>query len=1054
MLKNLLTKVFGTRYDREVKKLQPTVDAILRHEEVLKNFSEDELKAQTAKFRARLSERTSATTQELEQVRQQRHDCADPVERDKLEDRFHALEARYKTELGQALQELLPEAFATVREACRRLVGSSVMVTGRELRWDMVPYDVQLIGGIVLHQGRIAEMATGEGKTLVATLPLYLNALAGRGAHLVTVNNYLARRDSQWMGHVFSYLGLSVACLDDTEPSSPQRRAAYNADITYGTNNEFGFDYLRDNMVFGLDQRVQRHHAYAIVDEIDSILIDEARTPLIISGPVGNEGDDKYAQHNRQVLELVRKQTAVVNTLLAEAEPLMADPKQMADAALKLYIARLGGPKNKKLLKLLNESGVKAAVQRVELDHIADRKLPTRQQTMRELEESLYFVLDEKGHSVHLTDRGAVTMSPNEPQLFIVPDISEVVHQIDKDPALTPAERVAKRREVEGEYALKSEKLHIIHKLLQAHILYEKEVDYLVQEGQVVIVDEFTGRVMSGRRWADGLHQAVEAKEGVQVKGETQTLATITIQNYFRMYDKLSGMTGTAETEEQEFFTIYGLDVAVIPTNRPIKRQDEQDQIYKTRREKNNAIMDEVERLHNQGLPILIGTVTVEVSETLSRQLKRRGLKHEVLNAKYHQREAEIVANAGQRGAITIATNMAGRGTDIKLGPDVPREDDTDGLQIIGTERHESRRIDRQLRGRSGRQGDPGRSLFFLSLEDDLMRLFGSDRIAGWMDKGGAEEGEVISHPWVTGAISQAQKRVELQNFQSRKRLLEYDDVMNQQRDVVYSLRLFALERGEQLKAEAIKMLDAAVERVVALGVDGVERPEEWDREAIQLTLLQQFLIQADGMAEQGTRQQLVAHARTAGHEAFRRKLEYLQDFGKQVGASDVESQVLSTVMLTVLDEKWKDHLYDLDQLRNAIQYRAYGQRDPLVEYKREAFEMFEDLMRDVHATFTERFLKIQVTAEPLRQAPPPLRPGPRPAELPPAAHGPDDLFSPDARRAPPPPPIPAPKPPTGLTTNQGSGRTPGPAPTEGIGRNDPCPCGSGKKYKKCHGAT
>ncbi len=1051
MLKTLLTKVFGTRFDREVKKIQPIVDAIKAHEKTLASLTDDQLKAQTPKFRAVIAERTTDIRTELDAVKQARHDCADPGERDKLDGRMHQLENDYKKALVVILNDLLPEAFATVREACRRLVGTTVSVTGRDLLWEMVPYDVQLIGGIVLHQGRIAEMATGEGKTLVATLPLYLNALTGRGAHLVTVNNYLARRDAQWMGHVYTWLGLSVAVLDDTEPSSPDRRAAYGADITYGTNNEFGFDYLRDNMVFSLDQRVQREHAFAIIDEVDSILIDEARTPLIISGPVGNETDDKYAQFSRQVVELVRRQSAVVSTMLAEAEPLLDNPKTLLDAARRLYIARLGMPKNKKLLKFLNEPGVKSAVQRVELDHIADRKLPMRQQTMRELEEALLFVLDEKGHSVHLTDQGAAAMSPNEPQLFLVPDISQEVHDIDRDPDLTPAERVTKRREVEGEYAIKSEKLHIIHKLLQAHVLYEKEVDYLVQDGQVVIVDEFTGRVMSGRRWADGLHQAVEAKEAVQVKGETQTLATITIQNYFRMYDKLAGMTGTAETEETEFFTIYSLDVSVIPTNRPIRRLDAEDQIYKTRREKNNAILDEVERLHAAGLPVLIGTVTVEMSETLSRQLKRRGLRHEVLNAKYHQREAEIVAGAGQKGSITIATNMAGRGTDIKLGADVPRVEDTDGLQIIGTERHESRRIDRQLRGRAGRQGDPGRSLFFLSLEDDLMRLFGSDRIARWMDKGGAEENEVISHPWVTGAISQAQKRVELQNFQARKRLLEYDDVMNQQREVVYSLRLFALERGEQLKAEAIRMVDGAVERTVRMGLADAVKPEDFDRAGIATMLLQSYLIPADDLtAEQRTQSvdSMLTIAREAGHAAFQRKIDYLIEFGGTVGATDVDSQVLSTVMLTVLDEKWKDHLYDLDQLRNAIQYRAYGQRDPLVEYKQEAFSMFEDLMRDIQATFTERFLKIQVSAEPPRQAPPPRR---APAPQSPPSSGSDDLFAPGSRTPPPQigPRLPAPPP---MTTNMGPSR-PVPSGSAEVGRNDPCPCGSGKKYKKCHGA-
>jgi preprotein translocase subunit SecA len=633
MIKTLMTAVFGTRFDRERKRIQPVVDQIHAHEERLKSLSESELKSQTAQFRERLAERTGALKAELEEVREAKHRCADPVERDQLEGQFQELDKQYKKELSAGLDELLPEAFATVREACRRLLGTTVQVTGHDLVWDMVPYDVQLVGGVVLHEGRIAEMATGEGKTLVATLPLYLNALAGRGTHLVTVNNYLARRDSQWMGHVFKYLGLTVACLDDTEPSSPDRRAAYLADITYGTNNEFGFDYLRDNMVFSLDQRVQREHAYAIIDEVDSILIDEARTPLIISGPVGNESDEKYAQFSRQVAELVRKQTAVVNTLLAEAEKLLEDPKSRSDGALKLYQARLGMPKNKRLLKILNEMGIKQMVQRMELDAIADRKLPMKQQRMRDLEETLFFVLDEKGHSVHLTDRGAEAMSPNDPGLFLVPDISEEIHQIDRDPELSPHDRIERRRQVESDYAIKSEKLHIIHKLLQAYALYEKEVDYLVQDGQVVIVDEFTGRVMSGRRWADGLHQAVEAKEGVQVKGETQTFATITIQNYFRMYDKLAGMTGTAETEETEFYSIYGLEVSVIPTHRPMVRLDQADRIYKTRKEKHDAIMDEVERLHGLGWPILIGTVNVDVSETLSRQLKRRGLKHEVLNA-------------------------------------------------------------------------------------------------------------------------------------------------------------------------------------------------------------------------------------------------------------------------------------------------------------------------------------------------------------------------------------------------------------------------------------
>ena len=1050
-IKQMMTAVFGTRFDRERKRLEPIVAQIKAHEGRLAGLSEAELKAQTERFRERIAERTGALKADLERVRAEKHGCPDPAERERLETQFHQLEERWKKELAAALDELLPEAYATVREACRRLMGTKVLVTGHELAWDMVPYDVQLIGGIVLHQGRIAEMATGEGKTLVATLPLYLNALTGRGAHLVTVNNYLARRDSQWMGHVFSYLGLTVACLDDTEPSSPERRAAYLADITYGTNNEFGFDYLRDNMVFSLEQRVQREHAYAIIDEVDSILIDEARTPLIISGPVGNEEDDKYGQFNRQVAELARKQTAVVNTLLAEAEKLLeGDAKARDEAALKLYQAQLGMPKNKRLLKMLNETGVKQLVQKMELEAIADRKLPMKQQRMRDLEEALYFVLDEKGHAVHLTDRGATTMSPDDPALFIVPDISEAVHELEKDPDLSPHDRITRRREIEAEYALKSEKLHIIHKLLQAHALYEKDVDYLVQEGQVLIVDEFTGRIMHGRRWSDGLHQAVEAKEGVQVKGETQTFATITIQNYFRMYDKLAGMTGTAETEETEFFQIYGLEVSVIPTNRPIRRNDQQDRIYKTRREKYNAIGDEVERLHNLGLPILIGTVSVDTSETLSKTLKRRGLKHEVLNAKYHQREAEIVAQAGRVGSVTIATNMAGRGTDIKLDPALDLTQPEAGLQIIGTERHESRRIDRQLRGRSGRQGDPGQSVFFLSLEDDLMRLFGSDRIARWMDKSGAEEGEVITGGLVTGAIGKAQQRVELQNFQARKRLLEYDDVMNQQREVIYSLRLFALERGEELKAEAQRMIEAAVERTARQFLGAATRPEEYDRGGLRELLMLQYLVNPEKVLEAQAAPDLatvVAAVKEEGDATFARKLEYLQEFSRAINVPDVDAQVLSQVMLSVLDEKWKDHLYDLDQLRNAIHYRGWGQKDPLVEYKKEAYEMFEDLMHDIQSTFTERFLKVQVSAEPPRQAPPP------PPPPPPAPTGSDDLFlGAGPRGAAPPAAARAAAAPAAVTSSLGPvGRTATAVPP--VGRNDPCPCGSGRKYKKCHGA-
>ena len=1094
MANRWFTRIFGTRFNRELKRIQPIVDAIHEHEARVKEIGDTELQAQTAKFRAVIAERTGELHAEVERLKQAKHDCPDPTERAKLGDQLRDAEQAFVTALQTALDDLLPEAFATVREACRRLLGSEVVVTSHALKWDMVPYDVQLIGGIVLHQGKIAEMATGEGKTLVATLPLYLNALSGRGAHLVTVNNYLARRDSQWMGHLFTWLGLTVGCIDDTQPSTPERRAAYQCDITYGTNNEFGFDYLRDNMVFSLEQRVQRGHVYAIIDEVDSILIDEARTPLIISGPVGAESDEKYAQFNAQVVQLVRKQTAIANDLIAQAEPLLANPDTNYDGATLLYKAQLGMPKNKKLLKLLNEQGVKQQVQRVELDRLADRKLPARDQKMRNVEDDLYFVMDERGRSVHLTDKGVETMSPQDPALFVVPDISHAIHELEHDPDLSPAEKIERRRTIEGEYATKSETLHIIHKLLQAHALYEKDVEYVVQDGQVFIVDEFTGRLMPGRRWSDGLHQAVEAKESVAVREETQTLATITIQNYFRMYEKLAGMTGTAETEETEFHQIYKLDVSVIPTNRPVRRVDKHDLVYKTRKDKYDAIMEEVERQHKRGLPILVGTTNVEVSETLARLLKRRGLKHEVLNAKYHQREAEIVAQAGQPGSITIATNMAGRGTDIKLGPGVKQcqvcgiksreapfgqmlekpdfsdaqlkehkcnEDPPCGLVIIGTERHEARRIDRQLRGRSGRQGDPGQSIFFLSLEDDLMRLFGSDRIARIMDRTGAEEGEVITHPWVTAAIGQAQKRVELQNFQARKKLLQFDDVMNQQREVIYSQRLYALEGGEELKAEAQRMLDGAVEHLADTLIVDYDDPGQWDRALIETEFLQKFLISIPSVTDPAvikTRDELVRAAQQAGRNAFQQKLGYLRDVEAKVAAANLSEQALSHVTLGVIDEKWKDHLYDLDQLREGIYYRAWGQKDPLVEYKQDAFEMFKGLIDDLRTTFAERWLKLQVEI-----GPPPGQGGQRPPSR--GVTGPAGGL-PGPRR--PQAPMVASKPAAdGLVT---SGEPPPPSlqrgkpgvaepafvanPYDGVGRNDPCPCGSGKKFKKCHGAA
>ncbi|MFL5467369.1 MAG: preprotein translocase subunit SecA, partial [Gemmatimonadaceae bacterium] len=898
-LTGLLSGVFGTRHDRERKRVQPIVDEINEHYALLQTIPEDELRGQTAKFRARIAEVTREIEARIAELRERKRVTADPAAREEIDNELSGVdgrggaEAELRDAIRDVLDELLPEAFATVREASRRLLGSKVVVTGQEMEWNMVPYDVQLMGGIQLHQGRIAEMATGEGKTLVATLPLYLNALPAKGAHLITVNSYLARRDSEWMGHVYKYLGLTVGCIDDTEPGTLQRRAAYECDITYGTNNEYGFDYLRDNMVQSLEQRVQRNHVYAIVDEVDSVLIDEARTPLIISGPVGNESDAEYAQHNAAVSRLVRRQTDLVKALVAAGEKAF-EAGDNDEAALNFYKAQLGGPKNKRLLKVMQETGAKQLVQKMELQHIADRRLPASKQQYRDIENDLLYVLDEKGHTVHLTDAGVDFMSPQAHDEFVLPDLSQAVHAIDHDPDMSPAEKLEARNVINREYAAKSERLNIVHQLLRAHALFERDVNYVVQEGQVLIVDEFTGRTMHGRRWSEGLHQAVEAKEGVQVKGETQTLATITIQNYFRLYEKLAGMTGTAETEETEFHEIYKLGVSVIPTNRPVIRDDRQDLVYKTRREKYNAILEETQRLHELGFPVLVGTVSVEVSETLSRMFKRAGIPHNVLNAKYHQREAEIVAGAGQTGAVTIATNMAGRGTDIKLGPGVieskpsQRRDaenqlvdviECGGLHIIGSERHESRRIDRQLRGRAGRQGDPGASQFFLSLEDDLMRLFGSDRIAKLMDRMGAEEGEMLTHTLITRSIEQAQKRVELQNFQSRKRLLEYDDVMNQQREVIYSLRSFALEGGEELKAEAEKMVEKGVSKRVENMLATFDSQEEWDFGLVRQDLLMHYML-AGPEFEDGTlptsEEEAEQRAIDAGRRAFAEKFNSL----------------------------------------------------------------------------------------------------------------------------------------------------------------------------------
>ncbi|NMC42484.1 MAG: preprotein translocase subunit SecA, partial [candidate division Zixibacteria bacterium] len=788
-MKSLIEKVFGTKHDRDRKKLLPIVEEVNRHFAAFDSLTDEQLRAKTDEFIARHQK-------------------------------------------GESLDDLLPEAFAVVKQACKRLIGQTWDVAGMPITWDMVPYDVQIIGGIVLHQGKIAEMATGEGKTLVATMPIYLNALAKKGVHLVTVNDYLALRDSQWMGKIYEFLGLTVGCIQhDMDPQ--ERKAQYNCDITYGTNNEMGFDYLRDNMVQSVEDRVHRKFNYAIVDEVDSVLIDEARTPLIISGAVPNPDTGKYNEMRPYVNELVRRQTQLVGDRIAEAEKLLESGSDDEYAiGYNLLMAQRGAPKHKRFMKILKETGAKRLISQVEASLMRDKKL-------YELDEQLYYVIDEREHTIDLTDNGRAQFPKDIQDLFTIPDIATELSALEGQEGLTPEEKARRSEEIYKLHGLRSEKVHNISQLLKAYSLFEKNVDYVVQDGKVIIVDEFTGRLMSGRRYSDGLHEAIEAKEGVKVEAQTQTLATITIQNYFRMYEKLAGMTGTAETEAAEFFDIYKLDVVVIPTNRPVRREEMEDQIFRTRREKYAAIIEEITRLNNDGRPVLVGTVSVEVSEVLSKMLQRAGIKHNVLNARRHQQEAEIVAYAGQAGAVTIATNMAGRGTDIKLGPGVV---DKGGLHILGTERHEARRIDRQLRGRAGRQGDPGSSQFFLSLEDDLMRLFGSDRIARVMDRLGVKEGDVITHPMITKAIERAQKRVEAQNFSIRKHTLKYDDVMNQQRQVIYGRRLQVLEH-EDIKASIDELIDNTIDDLIEAHCPEKEWPENWNLEELRTQLTHLFML-------------------------------------------------------------------------------------------------------------------------------------------------------------------------------------------------------------------
>ncbi len=1033
LITNVISKVFGSKHDRDRRAAEPIVAEINSIYETLKDRSDEQLVERTEHFKKELAELKAEVNREAEESGWDKE--------------FYR--KRYREEIDGYLNEILPEAFALVKETCRRLCGKSWEVVGIETTWEMIPYDVQLVGGIALHQGKIAEMATGECKTLVATLPLYLNALVGDGVHLVTVNDYLARRDSEWMGEIFRFLGLTVGCIE-RDMDFDQRREMYNCDITYGTNSEFGFDYLRDNMAVAKEYRVQRKHYYAIIDEVDSVLIDEARTPLIISGPVeSSDLTQRYKEMQPLVDRLVRRQTEYANKLMVEAEREFNEGGE--DAAIKLLAVQRGAPKNKRLMKFYKEPGVQKAVQQAELALLREKR-------MHELDEELYYVIDEKEHTINLTDKGRDMLSPEDKQLFILPDITEGLHEIDTDDSLSPQQKVARKEELYKLHAERADKNHAINQLLKAYALYEKDVEYVVQDGKVLIVDEFTGRLMPGRRYSDGLHQAIEAKERVTVEGETQTVASITIQNYFRMYIKLAGMTGTAETEAEEFWQIYKLDVMVIPTNRPIRRIDFDDQIYRTRREKYKAIIDEIAELHAEGMPVLVGTISVEVSETLSRMLKREKIPHNVLNAKHHQQEAEIVRDAGREGAVTIATNMAGRGTDIKLekkaieyesldgdlrkiksmipdleGLNLKENDFPFGLHIIGTERHDSRRIDRQLRGRAGRQGDFGTSRFYLSLEDDLMRLFSSDRIAAVMDRLGVEEGEVIQAKMVTKAIERAQKRVETNNFSMRKHTLEYDDVMNNQRTAIYDRRNNVIDRDDH-KEEIEEMICNVAQMIVDENFTQAEDADVIDLTNVAQACQNYFLLQInpdDPELKELTRAGLI-------EELEKRALQHYHNKEAFLGET-VMRHLERYALLTTIDKEWREHLYEMDQLKAGIGLRAYGQRDPLIEYKKESFRMFKELLETIDRNAVSLVFKLQpvdrsqVAARQERQRQLATvhesitgMPGSSGGALP-QAEQPDE--SRPQKRQP-------------ITRDQPK-----------VGRNDPCPCGSGKKYKKCHGA-
>lgn len=1106
---NLLSKIFGgNKSDKDVKKLLPIVDNVNKFYESYTTLSNDELRGKTGEFRRRIAEYLQDITQEIDGLRADAEKNGMDVQaREGIYDEVDKLIKKRDEKLEEILEEIMPETFAVVKETARRFKENPEIIAtatdldrelatarkyirieddkaifsnnweaaGVPVTWNMVHYNVQLIGGSVLHQGKIAEMATGEGKTLVSTLPAYLNALSGQGVHIVTVNDYLARRDQEWNGPVFEWLGLTVDCIDKHQPGSAARRNAYMADITYGTNNEFGFDYLRDNMVHHPEEMVQRKHHYAMVDEVDSVLIDDARTPLIISGPVPKGDEQQFHLLKPRIEKLLETQRKVVNHSLTEAKKMIAAGKADKDnGGLMLYRAFRGLPKNSALIKYLSEEGNKQILQKAENYYIGEQ-----QRNMPKVDEELYFYIDEKQNSVDLTEKGLalITGSGEDPNFFILPDMSTGLADIDRLD-ISQEEKQQKKDALIQEYAIKAERIHSLQQLLKAYTLFEKDVEYVVIDEKVKIVDEQTGRIMEGRRYSDGLHQAIEAKENVKVEAATQTFATITLQNYFRMYHKLSGMTGTAETEAGEFWEIYKLDVVTIPTNLPIARNDQQDLVYKTKREKYKAAIDEIEALRAIGRPVLVGTTSVEVSELLSRMLQQKKIPHKVLNAKQHASEAQIVAEAGLSGAVTIATNMAGRGTDIKLGAGVK---EAGGLAIIGTERHESRRVDRQLRGRAGRQGDPGSSQFFVSLEDDLMRLFGSERIASMMDKMGHKEGEVLQHSMITKSIERAQKKVEENNFGIRKRLLEYDDVMNAQRDVIYKRRRHALF-GDRLSIDLDNALYDVCDNLATLHEGSA------DLEAFKVEVMKHLAIEpeitANELKDTGIVREKLYHQ---AQEFYQRKMDTLRanvlpqfQHIKQQQGDRVENVVIPftdgmkgiqiyvsmkdslerecrpvvetlerNITLALIDDQWKDHLRAMDDLRHSVQMASYEQKDPLLIYKFEAFELFRKMLLEINQHITSFLFRAGI---PVQEAPP------QAASRMPQQH--TDMSGYRENKA----EIDAAgqdyaanendyyQEPTTTPTEPAVKRQPTVNVEPKIGRNDPCPCGSGKKFKNCHG--